>query len=214
MSTAVAAINTSLGLAAATVVETDPRAVVLLVTPVLAVFLAYRAHLSERRHAANLAFLHEAIRTLSTASNNAAGLAGLLAMALENFRGEVAEVCLFPADGEGAGQRISVGGPRGLEVMQPLDEHVVRELVRAHGARRRGAARDPRRGGRRARRPPARARRQERDARAAARGAPHDRDDHGRRPRRASAATSAASEITALRHARPPDRLGASARTA
>jgi diguanylate cyclase (GGDEF)-like protein len=128
MSICVAAINTSLGLAVATVVETDPRAVVLLIVPVLAVFLAYRAYLSERRHAANLSFLHESIRTLSTASNNAAGLAGLLAMALENFRGEVAEVCLFPAEGEGAGKRISVGGPRGLEVMQPLDEDVVREL--------------------------------------------------------------------------------------
>jgi diguanylate cyclase (GGDEF)-like protein len=128
MSICVATINASLGLALATVVESDPRAVVLLIVPVLAVFLAYRAYLSERRHAANLSFLHESIRTLSTASNNAAGLAGLLAMALENFRGEVAEVCLFPAEGEGAGKRISVGGPRGLEVMEPLEEHVVREL--------------------------------------------------------------------------------------
>jgi diguanylate cyclase (GGDEF)-like protein len=128
MSTCVAAINTSLGLVAATVVHTDPRAIALLVTPVVAIFLAYRAHLAERRQAANLAFLHEAIRTLSTASNTASGLAGLLAMALENFRGEVAEVCLFPAEGEGPGRRISVGGPRGLEVMQPLDERVVREL--------------------------------------------------------------------------------------
>ena len=68
MSTCVAAINTSLGLAAATVVETDPRAIVLLIAPVLAVFLAYRAHLAERRQTANLAFLHEASRTLSSAS--------------------------------------------------------------------------------------------------------------------------------------------------
>jgi len=133
MSVCVAAINTSLGLAAATVVETDPRAIVLLVAPVLAVLLAYRAHLSERRHAANLQFLHEASRTLSTASNAPAGIAGLLAMTLENFRGEVAEVCLFPAEGKGAGSRISVGGPRGLEVMEPLDEHVVRELTELMG---------------------------------------------------------------------------------
>jgi diguanylate cyclase (GGDEF)-like protein len=130
MATCVAAINTSLGLAAATVVKTDPRAAVLLVVPMLAIFLAYRAYLAERRHVANLAFLHEAIRTLSTASNNAAGLAGLLAEALENFRGEVAEVCLFPHEGDGPGTRISVGGPRGLEVMQPLEEHVVGELCK------------------------------------------------------------------------------------
>ncbi len=128
MSICVAAINTSLGLALATVVETDPRAVVLLIVPVLAVFLAYRAHLAERRQTTNLAFLYEAGRALSGASEVAAGVAGLLTLALENFRGEVAEVCLFPADGEGEASRISVGGPRGLAVMEPLDEPVAREL--------------------------------------------------------------------------------------
>ena len=168
----------------------------LLVAPVLAVFLAYRAYLAERRQAANLAFLHEASRTLSSASDTAAGVAGLLAMALENFRGEVAEVCLFPPSGEGEGKRISVGGPRGLEVMQPLDERRRARAERAHGARRRGAARHARRGGRRARRPPAassasRAR--------CSRRCPgvrrHDRDDDARRPRRARRRASTAAEI-------------------
>ena len=133
MSTCVAAINTSLGLMVATVVETDARAIVLLIVPVLAVFLAYRAHLAERRQAANLAFLHAASRTLSSASEVAAGVAGLLTLALENFRGEVAEVCLFPADGEGEAARISVGGPRGLEVMAPLDARVAHELMEHMG---------------------------------------------------------------------------------
>ena len=128
MSSCVATINTSVGLALATVVETDIRAVVLLIAPVLAVFLAYRALLAERRQTSNLAFLHEAGRTLAGASGAAAGVAGLLTLALENFRGEVAEICLFPADGEGEGSRISVGGPRGLEVMEPLDPGVAREL--------------------------------------------------------------------------------------
>ena len=105
-------------------------------------------------------------------------------LALENFRGEVAEVCLFPAEGEGDGQRISVGGPRGLEVMQPLDEHVVRELGEL--MERDAAARlvTPEEAGGALAGHLRRARRQERDARAAARRARHDRDDHGRRPRR------------------------------
>ena len=128
MSTCVAVINTSVGLALATVVQTDIRAVVLLLAPVLAVFLAYRAHLAERRQTTNLAFLHEASRALASASGAAAGVAGLLTLALDNFRGEVAEVCLFAADGEGEATRISVGGPKGLEVMAPLDAHVAREL--------------------------------------------------------------------------------------
>ena len=129
------------------------------------------------------------------ASNNAAGLAGLLAMALENFRGEVAEVCLFPAEGEGEGTRISVGGPRGLEVMQPLDEHVARELCEL--MERDAAARlvTPAEAG------GALAGHLQRLGVKSAMLAPlpgvrrHDRDDHGRRPRRASAATSRASEI-------------------
>jgi diguanylate cyclase (GGDEF)-like protein len=128
MSTCVAAINTSVGLALATVVETDIRAVVLLVAPVLAVFLAYRAHLAERCQTSNLAFLHEAGRTLASASGAAAGVAGLLTLALDNFRAEVAEVCLFPPDADGEGSRISVGGPHGLEVMESLDASVAREL--------------------------------------------------------------------------------------
>ena len=128
MSTCVAAINTSLGLAIAMVVDTDPRAIILLVAPVVAVFLAYRAHLAERRQTSNLAFLYDASRTLASASGAAAGVAGLLALALENFRGEVAEVCLFAPDDEGEASRISVGGPRGLEVMAPLDARVAREL--------------------------------------------------------------------------------------
>ena len=126
MATCVAGINTSLGLAAGTVVETDPRAVILLLAPALAVFLAYRAHLAERRQTVNLEFLHEAGRTLPTATDYIAGLAGLLALSLEHFRSDIAEVCLFP--GEGEGSRIAVGGARGLEVMQPLDEAVMAEL--------------------------------------------------------------------------------------
>jgi diguanylate cyclase (GGDEF)-like protein len=35
---------------------------------------------------------------------------------------------MVPADGEGEASRISVGGPRGLEVMAPLDASVAREL--------------------------------------------------------------------------------------
>jgi diguanylate cyclase (GGDEF)-like protein len=129
MATAVAAINTSLGLAAGTVVETDLRAVILLIAPALAVFLAYRAHLAERRQAVNLEFLHDVGRMLPTASDVVAGLAGLLARSLEHFRGEIAEVCLFPAAGEGEGSRICVGGARGLEVNQPLAEALVAELA-------------------------------------------------------------------------------------
>ena len=129
MSTSVAAINATLGLAASTVIATDPRAAVLLLGPAVAVFVAYRAYTSERRQHTNIEFLHEASRTLSNAPDTVAGLAGVLAMALEAFRGELAEVSLFPATDDVAGRRIAVGTADRLEVMQPLDDRVASELA-------------------------------------------------------------------------------------
>ncbi len=129
MSTSVAAINASLGLAASTVIAADPRGSVLLLAPAMAVFVAYRAYTSERRQHTNIEFLHEASRTLSHAPDTVAGLAGVLAMALEAFRAEVAEVSLFPVTDDVAGRRIAVGTADRLEVMQPLDDRVAIELA-------------------------------------------------------------------------------------
>jgi diguanylate cyclase (GGDEF)-like protein len=129
MSTSVAAINASLGLAASTVIATDPRGAVLLLGPAIAIFVAYRAYTSERRQHTNIEFLHEASRTLSRAPDTVAGLAGVLAMALEAFRAEVAEVSLFPVTDDVAGRRIAVGTADRLEVMQPLDDRVATELA-------------------------------------------------------------------------------------
>jgi diguanylate cyclase (GGDEF)-like protein len=129
MAVAVAATNMSLGLAAGTVVANDPRGVVLLLAPAAAVFLAYRAYTSERRQKADLEFLHEASRTLSSAADTAPGVAGMLALALENFRGEVAEVCLLPAGDDATGRRITVGPAEHLEIMRPLEASVSEELA-------------------------------------------------------------------------------------
>ena len=129
MAVAVAATNTSLGLAAGTVVGTDPMGTVLLLAPALAVFLAYRAYTSEIRQRTDLEFLHQASRTLSSASDMAPGVAGMLAMALEAFRGEVAEVCLLPAGDDATGRRITVGPAEHLEIMQPLAASVTDELA-------------------------------------------------------------------------------------
>jgi diguanylate cyclase (GGDEF)-like protein len=129
MAVAVAATNTSLALAAGTVVGSDPRGVVLLLAPAAAVFLAYRAYTSERRQKADLEFLHEASRTLTSSADTAPGVAGMLAMALETFRGEVAEVCLLPAGEETSGRRITVGPAEHLEIMRPLGAAVSDQLA-------------------------------------------------------------------------------------
>ena len=159
MAGSMATVNASLGLAAGAVIATDPRAGVLLLSPAAAVFLAYRAYTSERRQHANLEFLHEASRTLSHAPDTVAGLAGLLAMALETFRGELAEVCLFPVTDDVAGRRIAVGAADRLEVMQPLDDRVATRARRADRARSERPADHAGGGRRRARGPPASPRR-------------------------------------------------------
>ena len=212
MAVAVAATNTSLGLAAGTVVGTDPMGAVLLLAPALAIFLAYRAYTSEIRQRTDLEFLHQASRTLSSASDMAPGVAGMLAMALEAFRGEVAEVCLLPAGDDANGRRITVGPAEHLEIMQPLAASVTDELAALITDPTARVVTPESLGGAMAR-PPAAARRARGDARPAAGRAPADGCDvdgqparHGRlvRPRRPHA----------VRDARAPDRRGAWARTA
>jgi diguanylate cyclase (GGDEF)-like protein len=128
MAVAVAATNASLGLAAGTVIGTDPRGAILLLAPAAAIFLAYRAYTSEQRQRTNLEFLHKASRTLTTAADTAPGVAGMLAMALETFRGEVAEVAMLPAGDDANGRRITVGPAEHLEIMRPLSASVTVEL--------------------------------------------------------------------------------------
>jgi diguanylate cyclase (GGDEF)-like protein len=128
MAVVVAATNASLGLAAGTVIGTDPRGAILLLAPAAAVFLAYRAYTSEQRQRTNLEFLHDASRALTGAADMAPGVAGMLAMALETFRGEAAEVCLLPTGEDGNGRRITVGPGEHLDIMRSLPGSVAQEI--------------------------------------------------------------------------------------
>ena len=72
---------------------TDPRGMILLLAPALAVFLAYRAYTRRSARApTSSSSTRRAAR--SRRGRHRAGVAGMLAMALETFRGERAEVCL------------------------------------------------------------------------------------------------------------------------
>jgi diguanylate cyclase (GGDEF)-like protein len=119
--------NVALGLAVAAVLAADPWAGLLLLSPVAALYGAYRAYTAQRRQNLELEFLYEAGRTLSRADDSAAGLAGVLALALETFRSEVAEVCMLPAD-EGDGSRVTVGPGEAIEVLEPVGPEAVAQL--------------------------------------------------------------------------------------
>ena len=62
---AVAAVNTSIGLCAATVVYNDWRAAILMAVPVIGMYLTFQAYVAERQRHGRLEFLYEAARALS-----------------------------------------------------------------------------------------------------------------------------------------------------
>jgi diguanylate cyclase (GGDEF)-like protein len=113
---AVAATNASLALAAGVVLASDPLAGTLLLVPAAALFLAYRAYVAERNKHTRLEFLYDTTRTLTRAPSAESGLAGVLAMALETFRAELADGCIFAGDDDEPGIDVAVGSGDGVVV--------------------------------------------------------------------------------------------------
>ena len=95
----VTAANSSIAIAAAVLIATDARAVIVLLVPAAIVFGVYRAYVSERQRHEKLEFLYEANRALTRSPEVAEAIEGVLARSLEAFRSEIAEVVLFSADG-------------------------------------------------------------------------------------------------------------------
>ena len=176
----VTAANSSIAIAAAVLISTDARAVVVLIVPAAIVFGVYRAYVSERQRHEKLEFLYEANRALTRSPEVAEAIEGVLARSLEAFRSEVAEVVLFSADGTPL--RTTYG---------PGDERVTMvegDAGGGGGARRADRRRAPGRLAHPAVRPgaaaglPGGARHPARHGRDAAGREPHDRHDHAREP--------------------------------
>ena len=127
MDLTVTTTNTSLGLAGAVLVAYDPRALPLLVVPLVTVFLAYRAYATERQRHESLEFLYETTRTLSRSPEIVVALEGLLARSVEAFRAEIAEIVLFPSEGN-APLRTTHGPGDARDVMLPIESAIADEL--------------------------------------------------------------------------------------
>ena len=82
----VTAANSSIAVAAAVLIATDPRAVFVLLVPSAIVFGVYRAYISERQRHEKLEFLYEANRALTRSPEVAEAIEGVLARSLEAFR--------------------------------------------------------------------------------------------------------------------------------
>jgi diguanylate cyclase (GGDEF)-like protein len=124
---AVASVNTSVGLCAATVVYRDWRAAILMAVPVVGMYLTFQAYMSERQRHGRLEFLYEAARALSRSSEIGTALEDLLAQALDAFRAEVAEIVFFSPDGNDA-LRTTVHASGAESVMEGLEPAIVGEL--------------------------------------------------------------------------------------
>jgi diguanylate cyclase (GGDEF)-like protein len=112
--------NTSIALLAVVVLTTRPFALVLLPIPIVVIFFAYRAYVSERVKHERLELLYESSRILQHTPQLDAAVYALVEHARKMFRSEVCQLVIFPD--RAAGQTLSttsfVEGPE--ERMAPL----------------------------------------------------------------------------------------------
>ena len=102
--------NTSIALAAVTVLWLEPVAVWLLIIPIALMFFAYRAYTSQREKHESLEFLYESTRMLNRSLQVESATSALLHQSQRMFRAEVASITLFPTH-EGEPALKSTRGP-------------------------------------------------------------------------------------------------------
>ncbi|HET9457462.1 MAG TPA: EAL domain-containing protein [Candidatus Limnocylindrales bacterium] len=117
----VALANTSLALLAVTVMWIEPSAAWLLVIPLGALYLAYRAYVSEREKHERLELLYESSRILQHSPELDSALVALLDHARGMFRSELAEIILYPRAAGGDALRTTSlhEGPAGVMLPEP-----------------------------------------------------------------------------------------------
>jgi diguanylate cyclase (GGDEF)-like protein len=127
----VALANTSLALLAVSVMWVNPMAGWLLIVPLVTLFLAYRAYVSEREKHERLELLYQSSRILQHSPELDSALVALLDHARNMFRAEVAEVVLYPRSGDEALRTRSFheGPPEAMVPFQLGDDHPIHARV-------------------------------------------------------------------------------------
>jgi diguanylate cyclase (GGDEF)-like protein len=126
----VAVANTSLALLAVSMLWEDPQLLALLAVPLVVVFLAYRAYVSEREKHQQLELLYQSSRILQHSPELDSALGALLEHAREIFRAERAEVLLWPRDGAAEGLLTSTLQDGPIRTMEPVAVEAVHPLHR------------------------------------------------------------------------------------
>jgi len=117
----VALANTSLALLAVTILWIEPVALGLLAVPLITLFVAYRAYVSEREKHERLELLYQSSRILQHSPELDLALVALLDHARDMFRAELAEVLLESTGDGGQGLRSTSIQDRDPELMVPVD---------------------------------------------------------------------------------------------
>src|SRR5439155_3741238 len=120
MGVVVSLTNTSLALLLITVLFVQPAASLLFAVPIAAVFIAYRAYVSERQQHEGLEMLYESTRILQRSPEIDRALVSLLDHARKMFRAELAEVSLLPQEEGQEILRTSVGPGEDIDMMVPI----------------------------------------------------------------------------------------------
>jgi diguanylate cyclase (GGDEF)-like protein len=116
----VAFANTSLALLAVSILWVDPVLLWLLALPLIMVFLAYQAYVSEREKHERLELLYQSSRILQHSPELDSTLVALLSHARTMFRAELAEVILYPRGTDLAALRTTSRHDAEPEVMIPI----------------------------------------------------------------------------------------------
>jgi diguanylate cyclase (GGDEF)-like protein len=133
----VAFANTSLALLAVSILWLDPSLLWLLALPLLIVFLAYRAYVSEREKHERLELLYQSSRIFQHSPELDSALIALLEHARAMFRAELAEVVLYPRNPNEDALRTRSWHDGEPEIMVPvpaIDEERLSSRVRTASA--------------------------------------------------------------------------------
>jgi diguanylate cyclase (GGDEF)-like protein len=117
----VALANTSLALLAVTMLWTSPIALGLLAVPLITLFVAYRAYVSEREKHERLELLYQSSRILQHSPEIDLALVALLDHARDMFHAELAEILLDSTHDGGQGLRTTSLQDVEAELMAPVD---------------------------------------------------------------------------------------------
>jgi diguanylate cyclase (GGDEF)-like protein len=120
--TMVAFANTSLALLAVSILWSDPTLLWLLALPLVIVFLAYQAYVSEREKHERLELLYQSSRILQHSPELDSTLVALLGHARTMFRAEIAEIVLYPRAGDVGALRTTSRHEGEPDVMIPIED--------------------------------------------------------------------------------------------